>query len=327
MYKSDVLIKKALSYIGYLEKASDKDLDDFTANAGRGNYTRFCRDYEQYTNTKGFQPSYWCAEFVSCVVVEAFGLTAAKELLCGSLFASCTAGKDAFVKRGQFHTASPLPGDIIMFKKNGSSTTMAHCGIVVKVDSSYVYTVEGNTSSGNNTVIDNGGCVAEKKYHLSNAKIGGYCRMALDDCSPQGPSKGATIKIKNVRIGNFQKWLNKKFGSHLTIDGVFGKCTKRDALKAFQKVLNASGNVSLVIDGLWGPRTESASEVVKNGSKGDLVYILQGMLYCRGYDPKGFDGICGSKTVAAIKNFQRRYFTGHDVDGECGPKTWSKLFA
>ena len=86
-YASKKLIDKAKSYAGYLEKASNKDLDDFTANAGSANYTRFCRDYNKYTGSSLYQPSYWCVEFVSCCVVEAYGLAAAKELLCGSVWA------------------------------------------------------------------------------------------------------------------------------------------------------------------------------------------------------------------------------------------------
>ena len=55
MYKSKDLIDKALSYVGYLEKASNDDLDDFTANAGNANYTRFCRDYEKYTEAEAHE--------------------------------------------------------------------------------------------------------------------------------------------------------------------------------------------------------------------------------------------------------------------------------
>ena len=42
------VIKIAESQIGYLEKASNKNLDDFEANAGRGNYTKYARDFEEF---------------------------------------------------------------------------------------------------------------------------------------------------------------------------------------------------------------------------------------------------------------------------------------
>ena len=37
----DKVINYALSQVGYLEKKTNKDLDDFTANAGYNNYTKY----------------------------------------------------------------------------------------------------------------------------------------------------------------------------------------------------------------------------------------------------------------------------------------------
>ena len=318
-YSSKALISKALSYVGYLEKASSQDLDDFTANAGRSNYTRFCRDYEKYTGKSGFQPSYWCAEYVSCVVVETFGLAAAKELLCGELFASCTEGRNNFRKRGQFHTENPLPGDIVMFYNNARSA-LQHCGLVTRATSSRLYTVEGNTSAGSDVVIDNGGAVAEKSYSLSNSRIAGYCRMALDGIDP------TEDVVANTNVAAFQKWLNANYSSALAVDGEYGKNTKRAALKAAQAFLNRQYKAGLVLDGIWGPKTLAALKTISKGSKGHLVYILQGMLYCLGYDPKGLDGDYGTGCTAAVKALQAKHFDTRDIDGICGPKTWTKLF-
>ncbi|MDR0221256.1 MAG: peptidoglycan-binding protein [Lachnospiraceae bacterium] len=46
-----------------------------------------------------------------------------------------------------------------------------------------------------------------------------------------------------------------------------------------------------------------------------------------GFDigPKGVDGVCGAKTVAAIESFQQA--AGLTVDGLAGPKTREKLSA
>jgi hypothetical protein len=52
---------------------------------------------------------------------------------------------------------------------------MAHTGLVYAVDSNYVYTVEGNTSS-DSGVIDNGGGVFKKKYERNFKRIAGYGR-------------------------------------------------------------------------------------------------------------------------------------------------------
>ena len=43
------LIGQARSWDGYLEKKSNRDLDDFTGNSGNKNYTCFARDYKLHT--------------------------------------------------------------------------------------------------------------------------------------------------------------------------------------------------------------------------------------------------------------------------------------
>ena len=319
VYASKNLIEKAKSYVGYLEKASNKDLDDFTANAGSANYTRFCRDYNKYTGSNLYQPSYWCVEFISCCVVESYGLSAAKDLMCGSLWASCTAMRNEFRNHKQYHTEGPMAGDIVVFYNSGR-TSLAHCGLVTKVTSSKIYTVEGNTSSGNEVVIDNGGCVAEKEYAINNSRIAGYCRMSLDGCDPT-----AGI-VENENVAQFQQWLNKNYGQGLAIDGSYGKNTKHAAVKAYQTYLNKTYRAGLDVDGYWGPKTSSACHYVERNSRGVPVYIVQGVLYGLGYDPKGFDGKCGPGCVAAIKAFQSKNFPPNEVDGIVGPDTWGQLF-
>ena len=49
------LIHTAEKEIGYLEKASDKELDSFTANAGSRNYTKYWRDVKPE-----YQGQPWC---------------------------------------------------------------------------------------------------------------------------------------------------------------------------------------------------------------------------------------------------------------------------
>ncbi|WP_333648071.1 CHAP domain-containing protein [Lacrimispora sp.] len=164
------LIDKAASWIGYLEKKSNKDLDDFTANAGSNNYTCFARDYKIHTGYS-LQAQAWCAMFVSEVFVQMFGLEAARKLLGGSLYHYCPTGVNQFKVVGQWHT-KPEPGDIIFFT-NG--TRAYHTGIVIEVTSTRVKTIEGNTS-GASGVVENGGGVCQKSYSLSESRIMGYGR-------------------------------------------------------------------------------------------------------------------------------------------------------
>lgn len=65
---------------------------------------------------------------------------------------------------GYTSNRTPHRGDIVLFY-NGSR--FYHTGIVYKVDSTYFYTIEGNTS-GASRVESNGGGVYEKKYTIKN---------------------------------------------------------------------------------------------------------------------------------------------------------------
>ena len=170
------VIATAKKEVGYLEKKSNSNLDSKTANAGRNNYTKYARDMD---NVSGFyngkkQGYAWCDVFVDWCFYKTFGVSRAKELLCQpakSLGAGCLYSMNYYKKNNQFYT-TPKKGDQIFFK-SGSSIT--HTGLVYKVDKTYVYTYEGNTSSASG-VVANGGSVNAKKYKLNSSYIAGYGR-------------------------------------------------------------------------------------------------------------------------------------------------------
>lgn len=64
-------------------------------------------------------------------------------------------------------------------------------------------------------------------------------------------------------------------------------------------------------------------KTIKKGSKGTQVKVLQWLLNNAGYDCGEIDGICGAKTVAAIKAYQQA--NGLVADGIAGRKTWAAL--
>lgn len=158
----DALIATAEAEVGYLEKKSNSQLDDKTANAGYNNYTKYWRDvYPQY------QAQAWCAAFVSWCMMKTFGLDVAKKLLKHWPYVYCPTLGSLFTKY-----ANPQRGDIVIFYRNG---TFAHTGIVTKVEGDKFYTIEGNTSSGS-TVVSNGGGVFAKSYYNSNLPGTKFCR-------------------------------------------------------------------------------------------------------------------------------------------------------
>ena len=186
MNTANDVIRVAVAEEGYLEKKSLAMLDDKTANAGTNNYTKYARDVARLTgiNAQG-QP--WCAIYVIWCFIQAFGLTAAKSLLGGGLSAWTPTFANNFKVVRRWYK-SPKAGDVIFFK---NALRINHVGIVTRVDSKYVYTVEGNTS-GASTVVANGGGVHQKKYALNLARIAGYGRPAYDESIQPNTGGGTT---------------------------------------------------------------------------------------------------------------------------------------
>lgn len=157
----DKLIEIAENEVGYLEKKSNSQLDDKTANAGSANYTKYWRDIKPE-----YQGQPWCACFVTWCFVQAFGAEMAKKLLKHYPYVYCPTMASLFPLN-----ANPHRGDIVIFYHNG---TFTHTGIVTKVNGDYFETVEGNTSGGS-TIIANGGGVCRKSYYNSNLPGTKFC--------------------------------------------------------------------------------------------------------------------------------------------------------
>jgi hypothetical protein len=226
------LIRIALKEVGYLEKKSNASLDSKTANAGNKNYTKYARDMSKY-HAGIFANGYaWCDTFVDWCFTQAFGADKAKKLLNG-WSAYCPTSAGYFKNQHRWYT-KPQKGDIIFYKD--SKGVLCHTGIVYKVDTGYVYTVEGNTSSASG-VVANGGAVEKKKYALSYNRIAGYGRpdYALVKCT----TIGAVVDELNRRgiITDTKLWL-KKFAED--------KNCKALAIKCIEQTIDCSNKKELV---------------------------------------------------------------------------------
>lgn len=163
-------------WVGYCEKQRASQLgtydapESYTAGAGRNNYTVFSKLYYEKTGID-IRGQAWCDSFVDAVFIHLFGVDDARKLLGG--FSGYTpTSANYFKKMGQWHTSGPQEGDQIFFR---NCSRIYHTGYVWKVEDGRVYTVEGNTSA--DSVLENeGGCVAQKSYSLSNGRIAGYGR-------------------------------------------------------------------------------------------------------------------------------------------------------
>lgn len=247
------LILIAKNEIGYLEKKSNIQLDDKTANAGSNNYTKYWRDIKP-----SYQGQPWCAAFVSWCFMKAFGLDKAKKLLKHWPYVYCPTMSELFTLNSY-----PKIGDIVIFYHNG---TFTHTGLVTAVIGDKFYTIEGNTS-GASGIIANGGGVCTKSYY--NSKLPGtkFCTpdyslvtSSTETTNTEGGSymfTPETVKSgdKNTSVLLLQEILRAR-----GFKGKTGKALKLTrkadantiyALKAYQE----SRKEVLAVDGVCGPAT------------------------------------------------------------------------
>ena len=146
----EAFVQTALNEDGYLEKASNSQLDSKTANAGGNNWTK----YGDLTGTNG---QAWCAAFVSWCAKQA-GLDASV-VPRSALVATF---RDFYKNKGRWsgRSATPKRGDIVVFGPTGAK----HIGIVTGVQNGQVKTIEGNTSDK----------VAQRSYPIGSSEIFGY---------------------------------------------------------------------------------------------------------------------------------------------------------
>ena len=252
------LIKYEESQVGYLEKASNKDLEPKEGpNVGDKNFTKYSQDLIEKIGKPFMNGAPWCVNFQDASFVQVFGVEQAKKLLyvwtmsCGEL-------KQAFINHKRFFKEGQV-GDLVIFEwyvtKNGKKELHRHIGLVYKADKNYIYTIEGNTScktkpkkqGEDEEVIENGGGVFKKSYSRKHAKICGYCR-------PEYPEETHIAKpvlkkgAKGQEVKYLQQNLNQAINAKLDVDGSFGSKTEQ-AVKDFQK------KYKLAVDGSYGPKT------------------------------------------------------------------------
>ena len=112
------------------------------------------------------------------------------------------------------------------------------------------------------------------------------------------------------RVLQTQKWLNKTYGNidgfpTIDEDGRTGQATFKALIYALQIEIGCSKP-----DGVFGNDTLSKCPTLKESLipesdvPKNIIYILQGSLWCKGISPGGFTGIFGSLTAKAVATFQ-----------------------
>lgn len=320
----NAVINIALAEVGYLEKATNANLDDKTANAGSNNYTKYWRDiYPAYQG----QP--WCACFVTWVFVIAFGKAMAQKLLKHYPYVYCPTMADLFTLN-----ANPKVGDIVIFKHNGVFT---HTGIVIKVSGDQFWTVEGNTSGGS-TIIANGGGVCKKTYFNSN--LPGTKFITPDYSKVQeiksGGNDTTSISASSIlkmgsngsAVKTLQKNLNTLIKAKLTVDGEFGTAT-------YNAVIKFQTKYKLTADGIVGENTQkkinsllkkkNSSTATTHSAKSVVGEVAANELNVRSW--YGIDSSTGKKypTIVSYPKLKKTnrvsILATYKVNGE----TWYKI--
>jgi hypothetical protein len=163
-----------MSQIGYVEGDTRTQLSGY--ESGSANYTEYGLWYDGIYGPGGFQKAAWCAMFVSWCAEQAgisekvfyqhaytpYGLNWYSDR-------DLTYSREA-VEKGEY---VPRPGDVIYFRAPGVNRTVNHVGIVMQYKDGIIYTIEGNTNTGDNST--DGGQVCLKSYAITDTFIRYIC--------------------------------------------------------------------------------------------------------------------------------------------------------
>ncbi len=199
MSRADDVIRIALAELGYREKATNAGLDDPSANAGSGNWTKYARDLSAAGYYNGNKNGYaWCDVFVDWCFFKAFGAEGQRiQCQTGDLGAGCVYSAQYYRQQGRFD-GKPKLGDQVFFYSGGA---INHTGIVVGVADGSITVVEGNSSD----------MVQKLTYNRNDSRIAGYGHPKFDDTAasndsvpdPSAPSlQMATVQLPLLKRGD-----------------------------------------------------------------------------------------------------------------------------
>lgn len=171
----------------------------------------------------------------------------------------------------------------------------------------------------------------KNKYHIN--KVQGHRDVNSTSCPGRnfrfneianGQAISVVTENAKGKIADIQSTLNSRYGFNIAVDNIYGAETHTALVKALQTELNKQFNRNLATDGIFGNLTKSACVVVEKGDEGNITYLIQAMLICKGYDLEA-DSIFRSITDNKVKEFQKN--NNLVIDGLVGKNTFEKLFA
>lgn len=324
-------IQKVLSIaeaeVGYQEKRSPSQLNDKTANAGSGNYTKYNDEMHKIQPSNMDFGAAWCDCFVDWCFYKAFGKELAKKVLCGNFDDYTPNSANLYKKAGRWSN-TPKRGYQIFFR---NSERICHTGLVYKATKAKVYTIEGNSSN----------AVRKKSYDIADSSIAGY-GMPLysvvvkeESVKPVVPDKSEEQKFK-TGVAGFQEWLNTNYanmckhyvGGLLEVDGVYGQKTRKVAVTIWKYMMNKYYGARLTLGNfnffegckLIAEKLDN-TELKKHPT---LTVLLQGLLAKEGLYKNDIDGDFGERTEDALVAYKVRKQLGNSP--YITAMVWYKLF-
>ena len=280
------LLDVALAEVGYLEKKSESQLDDRTANAGEANFNKYARDLdaiENYYYHDRKQGLNWCDIFCDWCFVQAYGVNDSFTVNCQPQYsygAGCGQSMAYYKAQGRLDM-TPQVGDQFFLSDGVGST--GHTGLVVGINSDgSVATVEGNQ-----TVKDGVDGVVKKSRAIWD--IAGFGHPVYND----------------------------GWGT----DNYIGKKAESETEKSVEveKTEDAEKSVGENDAAVFDP------PALKSGDKGTSVKKLQALLTYSGYSvgTSGVDGDFGNATMSAVAMVQSKI--GREQNGKADAWVWAAL--
>ena len=301
------LINRTLDEIGYVEKASNSNLDSKTGNKGLNNYTKYARDVNS-AGLAGCQGQAWCATFAFWCEMKEFGVDTALSHFHMTRGSYC--GYNVFSTKGAFpagkRSRTPQLGCLVVF-------TFSHIGRVVDIQGNTITTVEGNTSA--NQYDRNGGMVAKKTYRINDPKIDCFLIIDYESSSSRNylmkGDKGQDVKDMQTKL------IACGYSCGTSgADGDFGSGTET-ALKKFQS------DYGLGVDGKFGPASKKKLDevyVAKTSQKFEKIKITTTSSSVKGIR------VCGNKVPVCSEPGNANKIVGYLSDGNllaCDYRAWT----
>ena len=198
------LLAVAISQLGYIEGKNQDGFYGSQEGGGYGNYTEFCYNM----GSVGGYAYAWCASYVSWALLQARCTDQNtqgawcrnhsgdknyiwREVGCYKWYNQLKSCGYGYADNGSY---TPKSGDLIFFESS------EHIGIVRYSKNGRVYTIEGNTTSGEGVASEGGGVYC-KNYKINSSDIRGYGALPLKsnpnaskvDYSGENPTTGLWI--------------------------------------------------------------------------------------------------------------------------------------